>query len=156
MSCDEQLATHRLQARLVPIRGEVLEVAFFLRGVDHHHGVSDEYIGTRLNDPSLKFIPICVGKSVELFQVAEIAYVEVSGPLPEIQEFDDANASHASVILHLVNGKRLDGALVFMMPPEQCRVSDVLNAAGLQFLLLVSAGRSYYVNRSAILRVQEA
>lgn len=153
---DAQMATHQLQARLVPIRGDVLEVAFFLRGVDHHHGVSDEYIGERLNNPSLTFIPIFVGKSTELFQVAEIAYVEVNGPLPEIEDFDDANASRAPVVLHLVNGKRLDGSLVFMMPPEQCRISDVLNSAGTRFLLLVSAGRSYYVNRSAILRAQEA
>lgn len=155
MSSDERQATHLLPARLVSLRGDALEVSFFLRGVDHHHSVSDEYLGARLNDAALRFIPISVGGVVELFQIAEIAYVEVDGPLPELAELEEENAARAQVVLHLSNGKRLDGHLVFVMPPDRNRVSDVLNVASTPFLLLVSAGRSYYVNRNAILRAQQ-
>jgi len=146
--------TKQLPARLVPVRGDGLEVVFFLRTVDHQ-GMRLEHLGERLNREHLRFIPIGVGDAIELFQLDRIAYIEYEGLLPEIEELRAVGADRERVVFYLINGERLEGDLVFVMPPDCHRVSDVMNVSEDKLLLLVAEHHCFYVRRTAVMRVQD-
>jgi len=143
----------RVTTRVISLSGDVRDVDVFL-GPAVHRQYETETLGERLNAEGLRFLPVAAGEKVELLQLDYIADVQLEGLAPEVARLDDIGASRKAVTVHLSTGDMLKGDLVYVMPKERPRVSDVLNSPGNQFLLLVEAGRSHYVNRKAVVRVE--
>jgi len=139
--------------RVVSLSGDARDVDVFLGPALHRH-CETETLGERLNAEGLRFLPVASGERVELLQLDYIADVQLEGIAPEVSRLDDMGASRKAVTVHLSTGDMLKGDLVYVMPRGQPRVSDVLNSPGNQFLLLVETGRSHYVNRKAVVRVE--
>jgi hypothetical protein len=143
----------RVATRVVSLSGDVRDVDVFLGPAVHRH-CETETLGERLNAEGLRFLPVASGEKIELLQLDYIADVQLEGIAPEVERLDDIGASRQSVTVHLSTGDMLKGDLVYIMPKGRPRVSDVLNSPEHQFLLLVEAGRSHYVNRKAVVRVE--
>ena|SRR5579863_180778 len=143
----------RVTTRVVSLSGDARNVDVFLGPAVHRH-YEMESLGERLNAEGLRFLPVASGEKVELLQLDYIADVQLEGIAPEVERLDDIGAAHKAVTVHLSTGAMLKGDLVYIMPKEKPRVSDVLNSPRHQFLLLVEAGRSHYVNRKAVVRVE--
>lgn len=138
-------------AKVVTIRGEAVEVVFFLRPTGAQ-GRSTETLGDRLGQPGVRFIPVEIDEKISFLNVASIAYVEHFGELTELARFAELGAWREPVELTLTSGEPLVGDLVYLLPPERRRVSDLLNEEG-RFVLLVDDALVRYVNRDAIERV---
>jgi len=108
----------------------------------------------RLNDPAALFVPFQGRGGLELAHLHWVAYFEVAGLAPEVQQRLDVGACREKVELELVSGETLRGELVYERPPESRRISDLLNAPEERFLLLVAAERTLYVHRQALLRAR--
>ena len=143
----------RLATRVVSLNGDTRDLDVFLGPAVHRH-CETETLGERLNAEGLRFLPVASGEKVELLQLDYIADVQLEGIAPEVSRLDDIGASRKAVTVHLSTGDMLRGDLVYVMPKERPRVSDVLNSPGNQFLLLVEADRSHYLNRKAVVRVE--
>jgi hypothetical protein len=144
----------RVSTRLVSLSGATRDVDVFLGPAVHRHHET-ETLGERLNS-RLQFLPVADGDKVELLQLDYIADVQLEGIVPEIERLEGMGASRQSVTVHLATGDSLQGDLIYVMPNERPRVSDVLNSSSPehQFLLLVEPGRCHYVNRKAVVRVE--
>jgi hypothetical protein len=112
-----------------------------------------ETLGDRLEEPGVRFLPVEVEGAIEFLQLASIAYFEYEGALPEMSRLADMGAWREAVEITLSNGNPLSGDLVYLLPPERRRVSDLLNDRG-RFVLLVDDTHARYVNRNAIERVR--
>jgi hypothetical protein len=143
----------RVSTRLVTFAGATRDVDVFLGPAVHRHHET-ETLGERLNAQGLKFLPVALGEKVELLQLDYIADVQLDGVAPEVERLESNGAARQPVTVHLTTGSALRGDLVYVMPKERPRVSDVLNDPASQFLLLVEPGRSHYVNRKAVVRVE--
>ena len=143
----------RVTTRVVSFSGDTREVDVFLGPALRRH-YETETLSERLNAQGLQFLPVSNGDKVELLQLDYIADVQVDGEAPELERVEFAGATRKLVTVHLSTGKELRGEFVYMMPKERPRVSDALNDPSLQFLLLVEPGRSHYVNRKAVVRVE--
>jgi hypothetical protein len=119
-----------------------------------HRPCRTETLGERLNAQGLEFLPVATGEKVELLHRDYIAEVQLDGTVPEVEELESTGAYRKSVTFHLTTGESLRGDLLYSMPQGRPRVSDVLNAPGHQFLLLLEPGRCHYVNRKAVVRVE--
>ena len=139
-------------AKVVKIRGDTVEVVFFLRPTGAQ-GRSTETLGDRLAEPGARFIPVEIDERINFLNVATIAYVEHFGELSEMAKFAELGAWREPVEITLVSGEELTGDLVYLLPPERRRVSDLLNEEG-RFVLLVEDALVRYVNRDAIARVR--
>jgi hypothetical protein len=139
--------------RVVSFSGDTRDVDVFLGPALHRH-YETETLGERLNSDGLRFLPVADGEKVELLQLDYIADVQLEGVAPEVERLDGIGAAHKAVTVHLSTGKTIQGELVYVMPKERPRVSDVLNSPTHQFLLLVEPGRCHYVNRKAVVRVE--
>jgi hypothetical protein len=143
----------RVATRVVDLAGGVRDMEIFLGPALHRHHET-ETVGERLNAEGLQFLPVEVGGKVELLQLDYIADVQITGDAPEIERLVSVGAARKSVTVHLSSGSALRGDLLYTMPKERPRVSDVLNSPGNQFLLLVQPGCCHYVNRKAVVRVE--
>lgn len=152
MSDSSRLEVSRLPVTVVPVFGGAFEAVFFLRPAGAQ-GRRLETLADRLEEPGIGFLPVELDGTVEFLQLASIAYVEHEGPLPEMARLDDMGAWRESVEITLGDGHALSGDLVYLLPPERRRVSDLLNDRG-RFVLLVDDTHARYVNRSAIERVR--
>jgi hypothetical protein len=139
-------------ARVVPIHGEPLEAVFFLRPTGAQ-GRTSETLGERLAEPGVRFIPTEIDGGISFLRLSSLAYVEHFGELTELARLAELGAWREPVEISLVSGERLSGDLVYLMPPDRRRVSDLLNDAG-RFLLLVDDNYARYVNRDAIEQVR--
>ncbi|HZU84732.1 MAG TPA: hypothetical protein VE987_17500 [Polyangiaceae bacterium] len=142
-----------MTTRVVSTSGDVRELDVFL-GPALHRQSEVETLGERLNSGGLRFLPVASGEKVELIQLDYIADVQFDGAAPELRRLEDIGAARKPVTVHLSTGDTLRGDLVYVMPRERPRVSDVLNSPDHQFLLLVEPGRCHYVNRRAVVRVE--
>lgn len=143
----------RLPILLVTLGGERFEVEVFLHsGSDLHPG--PETLGDRLNHPDGRFLPCECNGRVELFNRGRVAYVEHAGELPETARLDEVGAERVAAEIVLVSGETLTGELLYLLPHERRRVSDLFNRSERSFLLLTGAETTRYVNREAILRVR--
>ena len=147
------IEVQRVGARLVAWDGKATSARFFLRTASEHHA-GPETLLDRLNDPHTQFLACEIDGRVELVRLAWIGFVEVEGELPEVREREEVGACHQAVELILVSGEVLAGELLYLLPPDSSRVSDLLNSPGERFLLLRSAGRTHVVNRDAVARVR--
>jgi hypothetical protein len=143
----------RLATRVVSLSGDARDLDVFLGPAMHRH-YETETLGERLNSDGLQFLPVAAGEKVELLQLDYIADVQREGKLPELEQLEDLGAARTTVTVHLTTGESLHGELVYVMPKDRPRVSDVLNRPGQQFLLVVEPGRCHYVNRKAVVRVE--
>jgi hypothetical protein len=143
----------RVTTRVVSLLGEARDLDVFL-GPALHRQFETETLGERLNSEGLRFLPVAAGEKVELLQLDYIAEVQLDGVAPEVERLDDVGALRTAVTVHLSTGDMLKGDLVYIMPKERHRVSDVLNSPDHHFLLLVEPGRCHYVNRKAVVRVE--
>ena len=139
--------------RLVLLNGTELRGDLFLHATADEAGRT-ETIGARLGAEGACFLPLAHEGRVQLIRTNWIAYLEVAGTPPEIAELEEIGANRATVALELVTGETLCGDLLYLPPPGTNRVSDVLNATGPKFLLLVVGGLTRYVQRDALARVQ--
>lgn len=143
----------RMPTRVLSVSGQARDLDVFLGPALHRHSET-ETLGERLNAQGLQFLPVAVGDKVELLQLDYIADVQLDGKAPELERLEQIGAARESVTVHLSTGDALTGDLVYVMPRERPRVSDVLNSPDQQFLLLVQPGRCHYVNRKAVIRVE--
>jgi hypothetical protein len=143
----------RVSTRVVTLAGATHDVDVFLGPAVHRHHET-ETLGERLNAHGLQFLPVATGEKIELLQVDYIADVQLEGMAPEVERLESIGAARKPVTVHLTTGSALRGELVYMMPKERPRVSDVLNDPSHQFLLVIEPGRSHYVNRKAVVRVE--
>ena len=143
----------RVATRVLSLSGDARDLDVFLGPAMHRHHET-ETLGERLNSEGLQFLPVATGEKVELLHIDHIADVQLDGLAPEVERLDEVGAAHEMVTVHLSTGVTLRGELVFVMPRDRPRVSDVLNKPGNQFFLLVEPGRSHYVNRKAVVRVE--
>lgn len=139
--------------RLVLRNGTELRGDLFLHATADEAGRT-ETVGARLAAEGAHFLPLAADGRVQLIRTNWIAYLEVAGTPPEIAELEEIGASRATVALELVTGETLCGDLLYLPPSGTNRVSDVLNAPGPKFLLLVVGGLTRYVQRDALARVQ--
>ena len=149
-----KVSTELSSIRVVPLEGDALDAKVFLRP-DAIHGAGPGTLGSELNAEGRKFMPMSVGGEILLYRLSWIAYAAAEHALPELAELEEVGAIKQGVELTLTTGDVLSGKLVFLMPEQSSRVSDVLNSPGHQFLLLVSDGACTYVNREAIVCVRE-
>jgi hypothetical protein len=143
----------RVSTRVITFAGATRDVDVFLGPALHRHHET-ETLGERLNAHGLQFLPVAAGEKVELLQLDYIADVQLEGVAPEVERLESIGAERRAVTVHLTTGSALKGDLVYMMPKERPRVSDALNDPSSQFLLVVEPGRSHYVNRKAVVRVE--
>lgn len=143
----------RVLTRVVSVLGDTRDVDVFL-GAAHHRQYDTETLGERLNEEGLQFLPVATGEKFELLRLDYIADVQLDGVDPELEHLEGLGASRSAVTVHLSTGDTLRGDLVYVTPRERPRVSDVLNNREQQFFLLVEPGRSHYVNRKAVVRVE--
>ncbi|MCM2268766.1 MAG: hypothetical protein NDJ75_01540 [Thermoanaerobaculia bacterium] len=139
--------------RLVDRRGERSTATLFLHAVGER-GSRPETIGERLNDPATRFVPVRRDGGVELVSLDWIAYVAAAGRLPEATASDAVGARHVAVELELAGGESLAGELVYSRPAGSARVSDLLNAAGERFLMLLTTDETLFVHRDAVVRAR--
>lgn len=154
MSDSSRLEVSRLPVTVVPIFGGGFEANLFLRPAGAQ-GRMLETLADRLEEPGVRFLPVEIEGAIEFLQVASIAYVEHEGALPEMSRLADMGAWRESVEITLSNGNELSGDLVYLMPPERRRISDLLNDGG-RFVFLVDDTHARYVARNAIERVRPA
>lgn len=148
-----RLEVERSPVTLALLDGQRLEVEVFLhRGSDRHPGA--ETLLDRLNDPREHFLPCRRGDREELIHLAHLAYVELAGPAPELEDMDQLGADHEEVELLLASGEVLEGELVYLAPASRRRISDLLNHPEEPFLLLAGPRASRYVHRAAVVRVR--
>lgn len=152
MSDSSRIEVSRLPVTVVPTFGGAFEAVFFLRPAGAQ-GRMRETLADRLEEPGIRFVPVEVDETIEFLQLASIAYVEHEGALPEMSRLADMGAWREPVEITLGNGNELAGDLVYLLPPERRRVSDLLNDSG-RFVLLVDDTHARYVNRGAIERVR--
>jgi hypothetical protein len=143
----------RVSTHVVSFAGATRDVDVFLGPALHRHHET-ETLGERLNAQGLQFLPVAEGDKVELLQIDYIADVQLDGVAPEVERLESIGAARRPVTVHLTTGSSLQGDLVYMMPKERPRVSDLLNDPASQFLLVVEPGLSHYVNRKAVVRVE--
>jgi hypothetical protein len=143
----------RVSTRVVTFGGATREVDVFLGPALHRHH-EPETLGERLNAQGLQFLPVAMGDKVELLQIDYIADVQLEGVAPEVERLESIGAARKPVTVHLATGSALRGDLLCVMPKERPRLSDALNDPSNQFLLVIEPGRSHYVNRKAVVRVE--
>jgi hypothetical protein len=143
----------RIMTRVVSLSGDTRELDVFL-GAAHHRHYDTETLAERLNADGLEFLPVAAGEKFELLRLDYIADVQIDGVDPEVELLDKMGAARSAVTVHLSSGDTLKGDMVYVMPRERPRVSDVLNCPEQQFFLVVEPGRSHYVNRKAVVRVE--
>lgn len=143
----------RVSTRVVSFSGDTREVDVFLGPALRRH-YETETLGERLNAQGLQFLPVSAGDKIELLQLDYIADVQIDGEAPELERVEFASATRKPVTVHLSNGSAVRGDFIYMMPRERPRVSDALNDPSHQFLLVVEPGRSHYLNRKAVVRVE--
>jgi hypothetical protein len=152
------MASYNMQMQKAPVRlvlfdGKELRGDLFLHAMADEAGRT-ETIGARLGAEGARFLPLASEGRVQLVRTNWIAYLEVAGTPPEIAELDELGANRATVALELVTGETLCGDLLYLPPAGTSRISDLLNAPGPRFLLLVVGGLTRYVQRDALARVQ--
>ncbi len=140
-----------LRAKVAVRNGDRQHVVFFLRPM----GVERETLDDRLNDLSTSFLPAEVDGKMEMLHLSWIHYVELDAELPEIARLDQLGAMRENVAIRLVSGEELRGEVIYILPPERRRLSDLLNSRDWRFLLLVGDGKAYYVNRDAVASVRQ-
>lgn len=150
LGVSHRVEVEQVDARIVPVQGEVLEGSFFLRP----SGSRSETLGARLNEPGVAFVPVQIRERSELLQLSWVAYLEIRTELREVAELEDLGAWRQQVLIRLASGTVLEGDLLYMLPPERRRISDLLNSDSTRFLLLVGDKLTRYVNLSAVARVQ--
>ena len=65
-----------------------------------------------------------------------------------------AQASPHEVVLHLINGVRIEGKFIFLLPPHSSRVKDYLSQTE-SFMELRKEGEIYLINKRHIIFVEE-
>lgn len=142
----------KLTVQLVDLRGGRSSAVVFLHAVSSHDP-RPETLGDRLNGPDARFLPCQIGEEVELVQLAWLSYVEVPGALAEVEALRAVGAYEEDLELELAHGERVSATMIYEARVGRDRVSDVLNADGAEFLLLLDGERTLYVRRGAIVRV---
>ncbi len=143
----------RITTRVVSVMGDARNLDVFL-GAAQHRQYDTETLSERLNADGLQFLPVAFGEKFELLRLDYIAELQLDGVAPEVELLDSMGAARSAVTVHLSTGGTLKGDMVYVMPRERPRVSDVLNSPENQFFLLVEPGCSHYVNRKAVVRVE--
>lgn len=113
-------------------------------------------MGDRLNDKATEFLPAEIKGKTELVRVSWIAYIEMSAESPEIAHLEQLGARRTTVSLRLVTGEKLYGEVLYIMPPDRSRISDLLNAGDWRFLLLDVKEKVCFVHRDAIATVRHS
>jgi hypothetical protein len=141
-----------LPVRVVTVDAGKSDGLVFLHASSSRH-FGPETLGERLGATGARFVPFEAAGGVELVNLDHVAYVEAPGNLPEIAELDAMESFRANVVFELTHGERLSGVLRYRRPTTSCRVSDLLNSADDEFLLLTAGDSCFYVNRRAVVRV---
>ena len=147
-----RIAVSRVQVTLISRTGSRRRVDIFLR-MPQTQAKQQESLGDRLNHPDTRFIPVEIENTVELYSLTNIAYIEVSGALPEVEDIVNLGGSREPATVVLMDGHALEGDFIYARPHNQSRVSDLLNL-GDDFMLLYDGELSRYINRNAIARVR--
>jgi hypothetical protein len=148
-----QLAVEPLPVRVVDVAGESFAAEVFLRlASDRHEG--PETLEDRLNDPSSRFLPCRVAERTILLHLATVAYLEHDGVLPEAEHLRSIGARPHPVELVLISGEELAGDMIYLLPSERSRLSDLFNQPGPPFLLMTEGNVTRYVSRDAVSRVR--
>jgi len=141
-----------LSVRIAPLGGAPFDAGIFLREASAASR-EPETLGSRLNEPSVSFLPLSIDGEVEMIHLGSIGFVERTGELPEVERLIELGVRGVPVAIRLVDATALNGNVLAMTRPEESRLSDLLNH-GDRFLLLVDPTRVLYVRRDAILRVR--
>lgn len=141
-----------LKARMVLWNGDTYAASFFLHTSSARRN-GQETLGERLNDPGRYFAACDVQGRVELVNLRSISYVEITGRVREVEEYQRLGATRAPATLRLQCGRWLAGEFLYILPMPRARISDLLNQPGLRFALFLTPGSSLYVHRDAIVRV---
>ncbi|HYG62591.1 MAG TPA: hypothetical protein VEL74_08405 [Thermoanaerobaculia bacterium] len=149
---DYRVHVHPTTARLFLWNREHLEASFYLRP-GATLGGGWEGLGERLNDPGTRFLACQIDGRVELVHLDALAYVEVTGALPEVARREMVGATRLPAALSLRCGRSLSGEFLAILPPGRRRLSDLLNCHDERFLLLVNPAVTRYVHRDAVARV---
>ncbi len=149
-----KLEVDPIVADVTLLTGQLRQTTFFVSVPDSVAPPSSQLV-EQLNDSSLEFVPCQVGDTTHLLRVAAIAYVVVASSAPEFAGIEGTGALSSTVELQLVTGERLRGSLFVEGPGSSSRLSDHLNRNSERFLLLRTQGAATYVNRTAIVQVQE-
>ncbi len=135
---------------MVPTAGSPLSASLFLRPV----GSRVEHLGDRLNEPGAFFVPAEINDHSELLRLSWVAYLEHKSVLPEVKELEEMAATREPALVTLFDGSILEGDLLYVLPPERSRISDLLNNPSHRFLLMVDGETTRYVNCASIARLR--
>lgn len=146
------VAVDSLAVEVVTLDGARSDARIFLHAASERH-LGPETLGERIDGRASQFLPCEVGGHLQLVNLEHVAYIGCPPDLPELASLDELASFRAGATLELASGERLAGELRYRLPAASSRISDLLNSDE-RFLLLTTDGRSYYVNRSAIVRVR--
>lgn len=149
---DYRVHVHSVTARLFLWNREHLEASFYLRP-SGLAGSGWESLGERLNDRGTRFLACHIDGRVELVHLDALAFVEVTGTLPEVTRREAVGATRLGAALSLRCGRSMSGEFLAILPPGRRRLSDLLNLPDERFLLLINPAVTRYVHRDAIGRV---
>lgn len=146
------IQVQRRQARMVSFDGKESSGELFLHATGVFGGA--QTVLERLNDPATTFVPFRSATGLELVNLRWVAYFEMEGLAPEVEQRLEVGACRERVELELVSGGTLRGDVIYERPPESRRVSDLLNSPSERFVLLVTAERTFYVHLQAVVRAR--
>jgi hypothetical protein len=146
------IASSLLAVRFGPLGSAPFDAGIFLREVSAASR-APETLGSRLNEPGVRFLPISFDGRIEMIHLVAIGFVERIGELAEIDRLLELGVQRVPVAITLTDATVVHGDLLAMTRPEGDRLSDLLNHAD-RFVLVADRSRALYVRRDAILRVR--
>ena len=99
------------------------------------------------------FLPVNFpARSTKLVNKRHLLMVSFPSNAEEGNLGDEANPHE--VVLHLINGVRIEGKFIFLLPPHSSRVKDYLSQTE-SFMELRKEGEIYLINKRHIIFVEE-
>jgi hypothetical protein len=148
---DYRIEKERFSVKLFFSDGKVDEGNIYLSlQAANHEG--RESVRDVLNQQD-SFLPVNFpARSTKLVNKRHLLMVSFSSNAEEGNSGDEANPHE--VVLHLINGVRIEGKFIFLLPPHSSRVKDYLSQTE-SFMELRKEGEIYLINKRHIIFVEE-
>ncbi len=151
---DYKVEKNRFSIKLFFLDGTSKEGCIFLSlQAAHHEG--RELVVDVLNEPE-PFLPIKFHDGpTKLINKGNLLMISFpSDEREDPAEDSGLEKTEAQVAIHLINGTRLDGNFLFVLPNHARRVKDFLNQTA-SYLELRKDGETYLIKKDHVLYVEE-